>query len=90
MVLEPIIETVDPLVTVALVPESPVKSKVYVPATLGKVIKSPCPFTYCEEVPCQTPVIVPEVVIVFEATFKAVPSVLKFIDVTPDTTDANA
>ena len=49
---------------------------------LGNDTKSPSPLTYSEELPCHTPVIVPEVVILLEATFKAVPSVLKFTLVT--------
>ena len=48
----------------------------------GNVVKSPNPLTYCAEVPCQIPVIVPEVVIAPEATFKAVPSVINFTLVT--------
>ena len=62
----------------------PATTPVTVPCGIdGKVVKSPNPLTYCPAAPCQIPVIVPELVIVFELTFKAVPSVLKFILVTP-------
>ena len=71
-----------PLVPPPLIPV-PAVTPVISPCGIdGNVVKSPNPLTYCAEVPCQIPVIVPEVVIAPEATFKAVPSVINFTLVT--------
>ena len=77
-----ILIVVDPLPVlleaIGAVPETDVT-----PEVAGKATNWPLPSTYCDAEPCQLRVIVPELVIELEATFRESPSVTTFTLVTP-------